>query len=40
MIIIDPLADMVRTMLNVAINSMIPALAGGRAAMHPTQSSR
>jgi Na+/H+-dicarboxylate symporter len=39
MIIIDPLADMVRTMLNVAINSMIPALAGGRAAMHTTQSS-
>ena len=30
MIIIDPLADMVRTMLNVAINCMIPTLAGGR----------
>jgi Na+/H+-dicarboxylate symporter len=39
MIIIDPLADMVRTMLNVAINCMIPTLAGGRAALHPTQTS-
>ena len=39
MIIIDPLADMVRTMLNVAINCMIPTLAGGRAAMHTTQAS-
>jgi hypothetical protein len=26
-------------MLNVAINCMIPTLAGGRAAMHTTQSS-
>ena len=34
MIIIDPLADMVRTMLNVAINCVIPTLAGGRAATH------
>jgi len=33
MIIIDPLADMVRTMLNVALNCVIPALAGGRAAI-------
>ena len=38
MIIIDPLADMVRTMLNVAINCMIPTLAGGRTAMDTTQS--
>jgi Na+/H+-dicarboxylate symporter len=37
MIIIDPLADMVRTMLNVAINCMIPALAGGRAAISGQQ---
>jgi proton glutamate symport protein len=29
MIIIDPLADMVRTMLNVGLNCMIPALAAG-----------
>lgn len=28
MLIIDPLAEMVRTMLNVTINSMIPAVAG------------
>jgi Na+/H+-dicarboxylate symporter len=40
MIIIDPLADMVRTMLNVAINCMIPSLAGGRAAMPTTQSAQ
>lgn len=33
MIIIDPLAEMVRTMLNVALNCMIPVLAGGRVAM-------
>jgi Na+/H+-dicarboxylate symporter len=39
MIIIDPLADMLRTMLNVAINCMIPTLAGGRAAMRTTQAS-
>jgi Na+/H+-dicarboxylate symporter len=38
MIIIDPLADMVRTMLNVALNCMIPTLAGGRTAMDTTQS--
>jgi len=31
MIIIDPLADMVRTMLNVGTNCMIPTLAGGPA---------
>jgi Na+/H+-dicarboxylate symporter len=37
MIIIDPLADMLRTMLNVAINCMIPTLAGGR--VDTTQSS-
>jgi L-cystine uptake protein TcyP (sodium:dicarboxylate symporter family) len=39
MIIIDPLAEMVRTMLNVAINCMIPTLARGRATLHTTQSS-
>jgi len=32
MVIIDPLADMVRTMLNVAINCVIPTVAGGRMA--------
>jgi len=30
MLIIDPLADIVRTMLNVAINCLIPSLASGR----------
>jgi hypothetical protein len=30
---------MLRTMLNVAINCMIPTLAGGRAAIHTTQAS-
>jgi Na+/H+-dicarboxylate symporter len=39
MIIIDPLADMVRTMLNVAINCMIPTLAAGRAATPMEQPS-
>ena len=39
MIIIDPLADMVRTMLNVAINCMIPTLAGRRGSMATTESS-
>ena len=39
MIIIDPLGDMVRTMLNVGINCVIPTLAGGRAAVPTTQSS-
>jgi Na+/H+-dicarboxylate symporter len=38
MIIIDPLADMVRTMLNVAINCMIPTLAGRREGMAVTES--
>jgi proton glutamate symport protein len=38
MIIIDPLADMVRTMLNVALNCMIPALAGGRVIRPKTSS--
>ena len=38
MIIIDPLADMVRTMLNVAINCMIPTLAGGQEVIHASQS--
>jgi Na+/H+-dicarboxylate symporter len=39
MIIIDPLADMVRTMLNVVLNCMIPTLAGGPAATtHPARS--
>jgi hypothetical protein len=32
MIINDPLAEMVRTMLNVGVNCMIAVLAGGRAA--------
>jgi Na+/H+-dicarboxylate symporter len=40
MIIMDPLADMVRTMLNVALNCMIPTLAVGRAAMPAALSSR
>lgn len=40
MIIIDPLADMVRTMLNVSINCMIPSLAGGRAAVLTNPSTR
>ena len=40
MIIIDPLADMVRTMLNVGINCMIPTLAGGTSTLPMTQSSR
>ncbi len=35
LVIIDPLAEMVRTMLNVAINCMIPAVAGRRAAVNP-----
>ena len=39
MIIIDPLADMVRTMLNVALNCVIPALAAGRAATATPPSS-
>jgi Na+/H+-dicarboxylate symporter len=39
MIIIDPLADMVRTMLNVGINCMIPTLAGARATIATTQAS-
>ena len=30
MIIIDPIANMIRTMVNVAVNCAIPALAGGR----------
>jgi Na+/H+-dicarboxylate symporter len=30
MVIVDPLAEMVRTMLNVTINCMIPAVAGRR----------
>jgi Na+/H+-dicarboxylate symporter len=38
MIIIDPLADMVRTMLNVALNCTIPILAGGRVTLPTTQS--
>ena len=39
MIIIDPLADMVRTMLNVAINCMIPTLAGAHEVTPATQPS-
>ncbi|HEY1233886.1 MAG TPA: cation:dicarboxylase symporter family transporter [Candidatus Binatia bacterium] len=38
MIIIDPLADMVRTTLNVALNCMIPTLAGGAAVTHTARS--
>jgi hypothetical protein len=30
MVIVDPLANMMRVMLNVAVNCMIPALAAGR----------
>jgi Na+/H+-dicarboxylate symporter len=37
MVIIDPLAEMVRTLLNVAINCMIPVVAGGRAAADKAQ---
>jgi len=40
MIITDPLADMVRTMLNVALNCVIPTLAGGRAAILTKHSTR
>jgi proton glutamate symport protein len=40
MIIIDPLADMVRTMLNVALNCTIPTLAGGAAAAPPMPSTQ
>jgi Na+/H+-dicarboxylate symporter len=32
MIIVDPIANMVRVMLNVAVNWVIPALAAGREA--------
>lgn len=32
MIIIDPIANMIRVMVNVAVNCAIPAVAGGRAA--------
>jgi Na+/H+-dicarboxylate symporter len=32
MIIIDPIANMIRVMVNVAVNCAIPALAGGRVA--------
>ena len=38
MIIIDPIANMIRVMVNVAVNCAIPALAGGNApepALHP-----
>lgn len=38
MIIIDPLADMVRTMLNVVLNCMIPTLAGGLGATDTARS--
>jgi Na+/H+-dicarboxylate symporter len=38
MLIIDPLGDMVRTMLNVAINCVIPILAGGREVMPTTEA--
>src|SRR5262245_52654356 len=39
MIIIDPVADMVRTMLNVELNCTIPALAGGRSFIPQLRSS-
>jgi proton glutamate symport protein len=39
MIIIDPIANMVRVMLNVAINCMIPALAAGRETTQALQPS-
>ena len=39
MIIIDPLADMVRTMLNVEINCVIPTLAGAHEVTPTTQPS-
>ena len=37
MIIIDPIANMVRVMVNIAVNCMIPALAGGRAGVAPAE---
>jgi proton glutamate symport protein len=39
MIIIDPIANMIRVMLNVAINCTIPALAAGRETAQSAQSS-
>jgi hypothetical protein len=30
MAMVDPLANMIRVMLNVSVNCLIPALAGGR----------
>ena len=37
MIIIDPIANMIRAMVNIAVNCAIPALAGGRdLAVHET----
>ena len=33
MLIVDPLAEIVRTMLNVGVNSMIPSLAAGKSAL-------
>jgi len=39
MIIIDPIANMIRVMLNVAINCTIPALAAGRETAQTTQTS-
>jgi proton glutamate symport protein len=38
MIIVDPIADMIRVMLNVAINCMIPTLAVGRDVPHAAQT--
>ena len=38
MIIIDPIAEMFRVMLNVAINCMIPMLAVGREARPATRA--
>jgi proton glutamate symport protein len=39
MIIIDPLAELVRVMLNVVVNSMIPILATKREVLQPVKSS-
>jgi Na+/H+-dicarboxylate symporter len=38
MLVIDPLADIVRIMLNVALNCMIPALASGRSITNPERA--
>lgn len=40
MLVIDPIAEMARTMLNVTINCMIPALAGRTATGHEMQTKK